>query len=191
MSLFIESCTSTARSPLSECGILFQWHKKWDDWSIPDTQVWYLDRHYSGWRVAIYPVLVGRWPFVRYCFSSSWDTSHHSHQTELVGHQFSRRWLNLAAGSTGLHGTSSIRSDIYIYIYICWPIVVEGKVKTHFSIATPPRCKEEHNSFTWIVPLTLDPYLIMLHIKQSGIKNHFLSHWYDSTWDWTGPLANG
>ena len=25
----------------------------------------------------------------------------------------------------------------------------------------------------------------MLSIKQGGIKYHFLSLWYDSTWDWT------
>ena len=25
----------------------------------------------------------------------------------------------------------------------------------------------------------------MLSVKQSGIKYHFLSLWYDSTWDWT------
>ena len=25
----------------------------------------------------------------------------------------------------------------------------------------------------------------MLSVKQEGIKYHFLSLWYDSTWDWT------
>ena len=24
-----------------------------------------------------------------------------------------------------------------------------------------------------------------MSVKQGGIKNHFLSLWYDSTWDWT------
>ena len=33
--------------------------------------------------------------------------------------------------------------------------------------------------------LTLDPYLIMLSVKQDGIKYHFLSLWYDSIMDWT------
>ena len=28
-----------------------------------------------------------------------------------------------------------------------------------------------------------DPYLIMLSVKQGGIKYYFLSLWYDSTWD--------
>ena len=31
---------------------------------------------------------------------------------------------------------------------------------------------------------TLDSYLIMLSVKQSGIKSHFLSLWYDQTLDW-------
>ena len=26
---------------------------------------------------------------------------------------------------------------------------------------------------------------MMLSVKQGGIKYHFLSLWYDSTWDWT------
>ena len=25
----------------------------------------------------------------------------------------------------------------------------------------------------------------MLSVKQGGIKYHFLSFWYDATWDWT------
>ena len=28
----------------------------------------------------------------------------------------------------------------------------------------------------------------MLSVKQGGIKNHFFSLWYDSTWDWT-PIS--
>ena len=49
-------------------------------------------------------------------------------------------------------------------------------------------------SFPGLLHLALDPYLIMLSVKQRGIKHHFLSLWYDSTWDWTlvspGLLAN-
>ena len=36
----------------------------------------------------------------------------------------------------------------------------------------------------------------MLSVKKEGIKYHFLSLWYDSTWDWTrvsrsiGELSN-
>ena len=32
--------------------------------------------------------------------------------------------------------------------------------------------------------LPFDPYLIFRSVKQRGIKYHFLSLWYDSTWDW-------
>ena len=37
--------------------------------------------------------------------------------------------------------------------------------------------------FPGLLHFTLDPYLIMLSIKQGGIKYHFLSLWYDLTWD--------
>ena len=30
----------------------------------------------------------------------------------------------------------------------------------------------------------------MLSVKQGGIKYHFLSPWYDTTWDWTLGLLN-
>ena len=67
--------------------------------------------------------------------------------------------------------------------HISWPTVVEGDP---FSIATTPRCREKRNSFLWIAQLFLDPYLIMLSVKQGGInKYHFLSLWYDSTGDWS------
>ena len=39
--------------------------------------------------------------------------------------------------------------------------------------------------FPGLLHFTLDPYLIMLSVKQGGIKYHFLSFWYDLTWDWT------
>ena len=32
---------------------------------------------------------------------------------------------------------------------------------------------------------TLDAYLILVGVNQLGIKYHFLSLWYDATWDWT------
>ena len=71
--------------------------------------------------------------------------------------------------------------------------VVKGDLKASFSIVTASRCREGRNSFPWIAPLTHDPYLIMLSVKEWGIKYHFLSLWYDSTWGWTlspRPLAN-
>ena len=39
--------------------------------------------------------------------------------------------------------------------------------------------------FPGLLHFTLDPYLTMLSVKQGGIKYHFLSLWYDPTWDWT------
>ena len=46
--------------------------------------------------------------------------------------------------------------------------------------------------FPGLLNFTHDPYLINA-VKQCSIKYHFLSLWYDSTWDWTrspGLLAN-
>ena len=57
-----------------------------------------------------------------------------------------------------------------------------GWPEAPFPIASPPKCKGAHYSFPWIVPLTLHPYLIMLSVKQAGIKYHFWSLWYESTW---------
>ena len=92
---------------------------------------------------------------------------------------------------------------IYIYIYIYkvkLATIVEGNQKAPFSIATTPMCRGRRYSFPGLLYFTLDPYLIMLSAKQGGIKYHFLSLWYDSTWDWTQvsraigehskPLAN-
>ena len=60
---------------------------------------------------------------------------------------------------------------------------VEGDQKALFSIATTLRCVGGHYSFPGLLHFTLDTYLIMLSVKQGGIKYHFLSLWYDSTWD--------
>ena len=73
-----------------------------------------------------------------------------------------------------------LRKDLY-FIYECsfaWEILPH-----YFSIATTPRCKEGRYSIPWIT--LLYPYLIVLSAKQGCIKYHFLSLWYDSTWDWT------
>ena len=52
--------------------------------------------------------------------------------------------------------------------------MVEGNPKTPFSITNTPRCKGGRYSFPWMAPLTLDLDLIMLSVKQGGIKHHFL-----------------
>ena len=47
-----------------------------------------------------------------------------------------------------------------------WPTVVEGDPKTPFSIAINPKCKGRYYFFPGTTPLTLDPYLIILSVKQ-------------------------
>ena len=54
--------------------------------------------------------------------------------------------------------------------------VVEGDPKAPFSVATTPRC----TPFPILLHFTLDTYLIMLSVKQGGIKYQRLN---DSTWD--------
>ena len=74
----------------------------------------------------------------------------------------------------------------FMYCYIVKLVtIVEGDLKAPFSRATTPRCKGGCYSFPWLLYFTLDPYLIMLSVNQKGIKYHFLSLLYDSTWDWT------
>ena len=43
--------------------------------------------------------------------------------------------------------------------------------------------EEGTTPFSGLFHFTLDPYPIMLSVKQGSIKYHFLSLWYDSTWD--------
>ena len=63
--------------------------------------------------------------------------------------------------------------------------VVEGDQKALFSIATTPKCRGGHYSFPRLLHFTLDTYLILLSVKQGGIKYYFNSLWYDAIWDWT------
>ena len=52
-------------------------------------------------------------------------------------------------------------------------IKIEGYEKAPFSIATTLKCRWGRNSFPWIALLTMDPHLIMVSVKQGGIKHHF------------------
>ena len=45
--------------------------------------------------------------------------------------------------------------------------------------------KEGATPFPGLPHFTLDLYLMILSVKQGGIKYHFLSLWYDLTWDRT------
>ena len=70
-------------------------------------------------------------------------------------------------------------------LHIKLATVVKGNPKAPFSIVTTPTCRGGRYSFPLIAHFTLDTYLIMLSVKRGVIKYHFLSLWYDSTWDWT------
>ena len=52
--------------------------------------------------------------------------------------------------------------------------MVKGDSMVPFSLAYTLRCRGGHYSFPWITPLTLELNLIMLSVKQGGIKYHFL-----------------
>ena len=56
--------------------------------------------------------------------------------------------------------------------------VAKGDPKAPFSTATTPTCRGRY-TFPWITPLYLDPYLIILSVKQGSIKYHFFSLRYD------------
>ena len=51
--------------------------------------------------------------------------------------------------------------------------VIEGDQKALFSIATTPRYKEGATPFPRLHHLIFDTYLILLSVKQGGIKYHF------------------
>ena len=52
-------------------------------------------------------------------------------------------------------------------------ILVEGDRKVPSSLATTPRYREGPTQFPRLRHFTLDPYVIMLSGKQSGIKYYF------------------
>ena len=51
--------------------------------------------------------------------------------------------------------------------------IVEGDPKAPLSIATTPRRRGGATPFPGFLHFILDPYLIMLTVKQGGIKYHF------------------
>ena len=54
-----------------------------------------------------------------------------------------------------------------------------GRPEGSFSIVTTPKYRERHYSLFGLLHFTLDMFLILLNVKQWGIKYHFLSLWYD------------
>ena len=51
--------------------------------------------------------------------------------------------------------------------------VVDGDQKALFSISITPRCRGGRTPFPELLHFTLDTYLILLSVKQGGIKYHF------------------
>ena len=70
--------------------------------------------------------------------------------------------------------------DILQFLFISkvkFATVVKSDLKAPFSIATTPGVGEGVSAFFGLLHFTLDMYLLMLSVKQRGIKYHFLSLW--------------
>ena len=98
------------------------------------------------------------------------------------------KWMTLVKGDLKapflIATTLRCRRGCYFFP---WKLVtlVEGDPKAHFSKLLHWGVGEGATSSPELLHFTLDSYLVMLSVKQGGIKNYFLSLWYDSTWDWT------
>ena len=67
---------------------------------------------------------------------------------------------------------------VCIYIYkVKFATVFEGHLKVPFSIATTPRCRGGYNSIG-LINFTLDPYVVILSVKQEGIKYNIYIYIY-------------
>ena len=107
----------------------------------------------------------------------------------------SKFWSSKCGFSKSIKATSMLTFFLQIYIYLfrlCVDVKTSnladssrGWPKYSFPIATTLRCWEGPYSFPLIVPLIIDPYLIMLSVEQSSFKYPFSSLWHTSTWDWT------
>ena len=94
-----------------------------------------------------------------------------------------------------------MRSGYYVYIRIntleksMKPVIPQLSVSLLFFYndgfgIKRPKVQSERNYFSWITPLTLDWYFIMLCVKQRSIKYHFLNLWYVIEPRSPGPLVN-
>ena len=67
----------------------------------------------------------------------------------------------------------SYSSGVYEIIKVKLETLVEGDPKAPFSVATTPTCMGGRYSFPRLLHFTLDPYLIMLSVKQGSINYNF------------------
>ena len=58
-------------------------------------------------------------------------------------------------------------------IKVMFTTFVGGDLKAPFPIATTPRCRRWCYSLPELLHFTFDTYLILLSVKQGGIKYHF------------------
>ena len=73
---------------------------------------------------------------------------------------------------------------VYMYIYKCVCMCVCEGVSDR-NRRRPKGVGEGATPIPGLLKVTLDTYLIMQSVRQGGIKYHFWSFCYDSTWDWT------
>ena len=98
------------------------------------------------------------------------------------------RWLNIKTKAFN----STMNKIIYIlcfFIFVC--ILIYRYIKLVTSVESDPKAPfsigvgEGATPFPGLLHFTFDPYLIVLSVKQGGIKYDLLSLWYDLAWDWT------
>ena len=90
------------------------------------------------------------------------------------------------------HAPLTLSISELIYIFVSGLTVVEGDPQAPFSKATT-QVQVKTLLPTWIAPLTISPYLLMLSVKQGGIKYHFqvYSRTRPGIKRWSpGPLKN-
>ena len=63
--------------------------------------------------------------------------------------------------------------SVWLLIIIKLATFVKGELKAPSSIATKLKCRGGTTQFPGLIHFTLDPYLIVLSVKQGGIKYHF------------------
>ena len=111
--------------------------------------------------------------------------AHHSY-TEYLNFYFSQNALyeNIKP-FTSLH---------FCLTYICISNKVSDRSRRlPFRLLLHQDVREDTTPLPALSHFTLDQILIMMRVNQGGIKYHFLSLWYYSSWDWiqvSWPLAN-
>ena len=129
--------------------------------------------------------------WTRVAVSISYDDSHYTTGTSPMVYMRSESILS-GVELVWIQSFSSLRrvAALTIKSPVCWEeeslicfsyrslkvklaTLVDGDSKARFSISTSPRCRGGPNSVPGLLNFTLDPYLIVLSVKQDGTKYHF------------------